>query len=119
MFSASDNLPAFPEDQFTEDEKCNLFFVISHVVNFTALETEKGESVYFVQQNIGKSQAVPTTRDIGDNVVIPTTPKAVQSGFLVDEPPKEKKKTIQKREVYVYIGLHLHKIAPFSNNGQQ
>lgn len=38
----------FPEHQFTESEKCNLFFTISHFINNTALsDDDDSNDIYF------------------------------------------------------------------------
>lgn len=101
----SAELPPFPENQLTEDEKCNLFFTISHVVNTTALKDEESKYVYWAMPQ--KTAKAPS-RNMGEEVVLttakPSTPKAVQADFLEGPPAASAKdKKIQKRETQTYV----------------
>lgn len=78
------------EASLTEDEKCTLFFTLSHSVNQTALETEDELNTYVQKEhNFAKAPA----RDMGTDIPLPerksTTPKAVQSGFADDDDDHE------------------------------
>ena len=102
----SDQLPDFPENQLTEDEKCSLFFTLSHVVNVTALHNEEEAQVYW---SIPQKTAKAPARDMGKEIVLttekPTTVKAVQSSFLTDDdaPSPAKGKKIKKRDTFGYV----------------
>lgn len=63
--------PPFPEHQFTEEEKCNLFFSISHFVNETAIEGEKYSNVVFVDElSVVRSTGPLNSRDMGEEIPI-------------------------------------------------
>lgn len=78
----------FPEELiFTENEKCNLFFTLSHVVNKTVLPGEPLDNTRLVQNKskMSKSQPVLSDKDKQAKLTTTTTlapPKAIQSKFL-------------------------------------
>lgn len=41
LVDASETLPLFPEDALTPDEKCSMYFMLSHNVNHTALPNDR------------------------------------------------------------------------------
>ncbi|OTF72889.1 hypothetical protein BLA29_000066 [Euroglyphus maynei] len=84
----------FPEHQFTEDEKCNLFFTISHSVNKTALMDEKHSNIVIVNEppmaRIGVpnlNAAPPTIRDMGNEIPLKTTTESTDNKKPKQEEP--------------------------------
>ena len=67
--------PVFPEEILTEDEKCSLFYTISHTINTTARYDDRIEDVY--QRSISMSRAPqgPGSSSINNS-------KPIQSPFL-------------------------------------
>lgn len=85
-FNANNPLIQFKEEQLSNDEKCNLFFTLSHMVNQTATDEDHVKDVYYPTPKTAKAPS----RDMGTEIVLstkPTTPKAVQSGFVGDDEP--------------------------------
>lgn len=73
MFAESN----FPEHQFTENEKCNLFFTISHFINYTALAGENENNTYVIPdfpQTSGKDTVVNTSQRKDFSTEIPIKP---------------------------------------------
>ena len=70
----------FPEHQFTEDEKCNLFFTISHCINDTATANENQLNIVTINEppmaRMGAPNlnvAPPSIRDMGNEIPLITT----------------------------------------------
>ena len=93
----------FLEDQLSDDEKCNLFFTMSHSINETALENEQTINTYMSSNfHKAKAPAVPS-RHLGDEVPITVkpTPKAEQSKYLDDEDDLKKKRATRSEHTYM------------------
>lgn len=92
-------IPSLETDVFTEGEKCNLFFTLSHAINKTALPDEPLHNTRYVESRakFAKSQpVVAPKKDTKPATTTVPTPKGTQSKFL-DAAPKVAGK--QKRQI--------------------
>jgi hypothetical protein len=80
------NEVTFPEDALTEDEKCALFFTISHTVNETARYDE--DITHIFQRHRHRARAPPNPADPSISPINQTlnTSKPIQSQFLKPQP---------------------------------
>ena len=65
----------FPEEILTEDEKCSLFYTISHTINSTARYDDRIEDVYQRSISISRAPQGPGSSSINNS-------KPIQSPFL-------------------------------------
>ena len=71
----------FPEDVLTEDEKCALFFTLSHTVNETARWDEHIDDRYIQTVNIARGPTKPDSKLMQQTKKVNTT-TSVQASFL-------------------------------------
>lgn len=71
----------FDERQLSHDEKCNLFYSLSHTVNHTALEDEPSDNIETFY-SVSRSAPAPV-RNLGTEIPIKT--KAQQSQYLDEQ----------------------------------
>ena len=77
------------ENIFTDDEKCNLFFTISHTINDTVLPDEEESNKYLELPQNRAPEVKKPKQNMGSEIPIketdPMNKKPEQSGFLEDE----------------------------------
>ncbi len=80
------NEVTFPEDALTEDEKCALFFTISHTVNETARYDEDITHTFQRSRHLARAPPNPANPSISPINQTLNTSKPIQSEFLKPQP---------------------------------
>ncbi|CAG2177223.1 unnamed protein product, partial [Oppiella nova] len=75
----------FPEEILTEDEKCALFYTLSHTVNETARHDDEIAHTYHKTVHLSRSATKPNNKTV---VLKSEAPVPIQSEFLQSKPNK-------------------------------
>ncbi|CAG2115865.1 unnamed protein product, partial [Medioppia subpectinata] len=70
----------FPEDALTEDEKCQMFYTLSHTVNETARHDDDPLHTYHKTIHLSRSAPKPSNK-----TVVVKSPAPIQSEFLTQQ----------------------------------
>lgn len=97
-------------DIFSDTEKCNLFFTLSHTINKTVLHDEPLHNTRYVESpaKVAKSQpVVAAKKDAKPATTTVTPPKAIQSNFLGGAPKVagKQKRDINRLKLIIFVTI--------------